>query len=71
MQILLVEMFSAILKEWQSLSSWEGQEPPVFIASFLRFLHCGRYPWLWNDEHVLVLPAVVGIGSLFCVLAMG
>ena len=32
---------------------------PVFIASFLRFLHCGRYPWLWNDEHVLVLPAVV------------
>ena len=31
----------------------------VFIASFLRFLHCGRYPWLWNDEHVLVLPAVV------------
>ena len=32
---------------------------PVFIASFLRFLHCGRYPWLWNDEHVLVLLAVV------------
>ena len=31
----------------------------VFIASFLRFLHCGRYPWVWNDEHVLVLPAVV------------
>ena len=31
----------------------------VFIASFLRYLHCGRYPWLWNDEHVLVLPAVV------------
>ena len=43
----------------------------VFIASFLRFLHCGRYPWLWNDEHVLVLPAVVGIGLLFCVLARG
>ena len=43
----------------------------VFIASFLRYLHCGRYPWLWNDEHVLVLPAVVGIGLLFCVLAMG
>ena len=43
----------------------------VFIVSFLRYLHSGRYPWLWNDEHVLVLPAVVGIGLLFCVLAMG
>ena len=31
----------------------------IFIASFLRYLHCGRYPWLWNDEHVLVLLAVV------------
>ena len=31
----------------------------VDLASFLRFLHCGRYPWLWNDEHVLVLLAVV------------
>ena len=31
----------------------------VFIASFLRYLHCGRYPWLWNDEHVLVVQAVV------------
>ena len=44
---------------------------PVFIASFLRYLHCGRYPWLWNDEHALVMPTVVGIGLLFCVLAMG
>ena len=43
----------------------------VFIASCLRFLHCGRYPWLWNDEHALVMPTVVGIGLLFCVLAMG
>ena len=40
-------------------------------VSVLRYLQCVRYPWLWNDEHVLVLPAVVGIGSLFCVLAMG
>ena len=44
---------------------YEGEEETnfrrssVFIASFLRYLHCGRYPWLWNDEHVLVLLAVV------------
>ena len=33
---------------------------------FLRFLHCGRYPWLWNDEHVLVLPATFESVVVLC-----
>ena len=33
--------------------------PEFACCDVLRFLHCGRYPWLWNDEHVLVLPAVI------------
>ena len=67
MQSLLV-----IRKSPELHNAWEGcLKSPVFNASFLRFLHCGRYPWLWNDEHALVMPTVVGIGLLFCVLAMG
>ena len=41
----------------------------VDLASFLRFLHWGRYPWLWNDEHVLVAGCRME-RLMFCVLAV-
>ena len=54
----LVESRGPLVERW--MLPGRPRPPPV-----LRFLHCGRCPWLWNDEHVLVMSAVVGIGFLF------
>ena len=63
MQILLLELSFAtfimeiIQKAWRMLGSGGlycfASPLPACIGA------ARRYPWLWNDEHVLVLPAVV------------